>query len=203
MDLQDLSNPYNRAYDIGPSLFDRSHIASINFVYQPPIFRGSSNRVLKSALGGWEVSGIVTAETGAPVADNGGHYISLGGAQSSNGLAKGTNRPNVNGPVAYPETVDAWFDKSALSTPAIGQWGNLGKGAIRGPGRDNWNLALFKTFVFREERGSQLEFRFETFNTFNHTQFKDVSTSFAASNFGAVTSAWDPRTLQLGLKLRF
>jgi len=202
-DLNDLSNPYNRAYDIGASPFDRSHIASINFVYEPPIFKSSPNRVLKSALGGWSLSGIVTAETGAPVADGSNNYITLGGAQGSNGLAKGTNRPNVNGPVTYLERVDAWFDKSALSTPAIGQWGNLGKGAIRGPGRDNWNLALFKSFVFSEQRGSQLEFRFETFNTFNHTQFKDVSTSFAASNFGAVTSAWDPRTLQLGLKLRF
>jgi hypothetical protein len=43
----------------------------------------------------------------------------------------------------------------------------------------------------------------ETFNTFNHTQYQNVSTTFTASNFGAVTSTYDPRTIQLGAKLLF
>jgi hypothetical protein len=196
-DLANVSNPYNRAYDNGPGALDRTHIALANFVYSLPFFSSASNRGLRTGLGGWQVSGIVTAETGLPL------DITLGGPQGSNGLANATNRPDVNGKVSYPNTVNAWFDKSAFSTPAVGEWGNLGHGAIRGPGRHNWNLALFKSFVFSEARGSRLEFRFETFNTFNHTQFRNVSTSFSASNFGAVTSTWDPRTLQLGAKLIF
>jgi hypothetical protein len=195
-DLYNVSNPYNRAYDNGPYLADRTHIGLVNFIYQIPIFKNSSNLLVKSALGGWELSGIGTMETGLPL------FVTLGGAQGSNGLAQATNRPNINGSISYPQAVNQWFNRGVFSLPAVGQFGNLGKGAVRGPGRDNWNLSLFKSFNFNE-RGSRLEFRFETFNTFNHTQFKDVSSSFSSSNFGAVTSTWDPRTLQLGMKLMF
>ncbi|MEO8663311.1 MAG: hypothetical protein ABI693_32945, partial [Bryobacteraceae bacterium] len=126
-----------------------------------------------------------------------------GGTQGSNGLASATNRPDYSGSVTYPKLVDTWFDKSAFSLPALGQWGTLGHGVIRGPGRQNWNISLFKSFVFSEARGSKLEFRAESFNTWNHTQFRNVSTSFTSSNFGAVTSTWDPRVFQLGMKLVF
>jgi hypothetical protein len=57
--------------------------------------------------------------------------------------------------------------------------------------------------VFSESRGSRLELRAETFNTFNHTQFKDVSNTFTNGNFGAVTTAHDPREIQLGVKVIF
>jgi hypothetical protein len=196
-DLQTVSNPYDRNYDVGPGNSDRTHIAFVNFIYGLPFFRTSPNRLLKSSLGGWEVSGIATMQSGLPIA------INLGGSQGSNGLANATNRPNVNGSVSYPHTVDAWFTTTAFSTPAVGQWGNLGKGTVRGPGRDNWNISLFKSFLISETRGSRFELRIETFNTFNHTQFKDVSRTFSSSNFGQVTSVWDPRVFQLGAKLYF
>ena len=64
-------------------------------------------------------------------------------------------------------------------------------------------MSLFKNFVFSEARGTRLELRLEAFNTFNHTQFHDVSTTFTGSTFGAVTSTWDPRVLQLGAKFVF
>jgi hypothetical protein len=195
-DLSQVSDPYNRAYDYGLSGLDRTHIGLVNFVYKLPFFR-NSNGFVKSTLGGWELSGIVTMETGLPL------FLTLSGPESSNGLAKATNRPDLNGPITYPQTINQWFDTSVLSVPAPGQWGTLPKSAFRGPGRDNWNVSLFKSFLFSEQRNSRLEFRFETFNTFNHTQFNNVQTSFPSSNAGAVTSVWDPRTLQLGLKLYF
>ena len=77
------------------------------------------------------------------------------------------------------------------------------RNSVYGPGRQNWNIAFFKSFVFSETRGSRLELRAETFNTFNHTQFKDVSNTFTNSNFGAVTTAHDPREIQLGVKVVF
>jgi hypothetical protein len=129
--------------------------------------------------------------------------ITLGGSQSSNGLANATNRPDVNGNVNYPQAVLQFFNTSAFSAPAPGAWGNLTKGMVRGPGRDNWNISLFKDFLLSESRNSRFELRIETFNTFNHTQFKDVSSSFSSSNFGQVTSTWDPRVFQLGGKLIF
>jgi hypothetical protein len=197
-DMQNASNPYDRNYDYGPSPLDRRHIALVNFIYQIPLFRGPSyNRVVKTLLGGWEISGIGTMESGMPL------NINLGGAQGSNGLANSTNRPDVKGSVSLPKTLDSWLDTSAFSLPAMGAWGNFPRGSVYGPGRHNWNLSLFKSFVFSEARNSRLEFRAETFNTFNHTQWNGVSTQFTASDFGHVTSTYNPRNLQLGLKLLF
>ena len=196
-DLSDVSNPYNRAYDNGPGLSDRTHIAFVNFIYDLPFFRSTNNHLLRTTLGGWTVSGIGTMESGLPL------NITLGGSQGSNGLPSATNRPDINGSITYPQTVGAWFNTSIFSLPAPGAWGNLTKGAVRGPGRDNWNISLFKDFVISETRGSRFELRIESFNTFNHTQFNGISTSYSASNFGHVTSVWDPRVFQLGAKLYF
>ena len=177
---------------------------SVNFIYDIPIFRHSDSRLLRTAVGGWEVSGIVTLESGLPL------NIGLSGAQSGNGLPNATNRPNLVGPVSYPSTVSPtaqqviqYINPTSFADPTIGAFGNLGHNALRGPGRDNWNLSLFKSFVFSESRGSRLEFRVETFNIWNHTQFNQVSTNFGSSNFGQYTSAFDPRILQLGLKAYF
>jgi len=196
-DLDNVANPYNRAYGIGPAGFDRTHVFVANFVYDMPFFRTSSSKAMKTALGGWQLSGVVTAQTGLPV------NVQLGGSQGSNGLPNGTNRPNVNGSVSDPHTVAQWFSTTPFSAPALGQWGNVGFDTERGPGRHNWNLSLFKNFVINERRGSRIEFRAESYNIFNHTQFQNVSNNFSAGNFGQITSAFDPRVFQLGLKAIF
>lgn len=211
-DLNNVTNPYlGWRYDVGPSPFDRTHIAFANFVYSLPIFNGDQSRFLKGTLGGWQLSGIITMESGAPLA------IGLSGTNVSNlfngGFVTNTgNRPNINGSIRYPQTVNEWFDTSVFSAPACTTgpdcWGNLGHNAVRGPGRDNWSLSLSKSFVFNE-RGSHLEFRADAFNVWNHTQFKGdynnggISTNLGSSNFGAVTAAFDPREFQFGLKLVF
>jgi len=160
-------------------------------------FRSSQSRLVKTALGGWQVSGIVTLSSGLPI------NIGLSGNQSGNGLPAASNRPNLTGSVSYPHTVAQWFDKTAFTAPAVGAFGTLGHNALRGPGRDNWNLSLFKSFLLSEARGSRLEFRAESFNTWNHTQFHDVSTNLGDNKFGQVTSAFEPRIFQLGMKIVF
>ena len=115
--------------------------------------------------------------------------------------------------MSYPGKPAEWFDTSGFSFPtcAVGPdcYGNLGHDNIRGPGRDNWNLSLNKNFVLSESRGSRLEFRAETFNTWNHTQLKGdynnggIGINYGATNFGVISSAFDPRVFQLGLKLIF
>ncbi|MGB7762866.1 MAG: TonB-dependent receptor [Bryobacteraceae bacterium] len=198
-DLNNLSNPYNRAYDNGPSPLDRRDVFVMDFIYDLPILRGNSGtRLLRATLGGWQLSGIVTAETGFPL------YLSLGGSQGSNGLANGSNRPNVSGNVSQPHSFNEWFDPSAFSAPAVGQWGDYARNSIYGPGRDNWNIALFKNFTLSEKRGSRFELRLESFNTFNHTQWSGIGTTFAnTSQFGQVTGTYNPRNIQLGGKLMF
>jgi len=207
-DLNNVSNPFlGWRYDIGPSGFDRTHVAVVNFIYDIPLFRSNQSRLLKSTLGGWQVSGIVTMESGVPI--NIG-VASSKTASGNNGLPNATNRPDRAGSITYPQSAVPgkqqgiqYVNPASFAFPVLGTFGNLGHNAARGPGRDNWNLSLFKSFVFSETRGSRLEFRVETFNTFNHTQFHDVSNNFGSSNFGQFTSAFDPRIMQLGLKLYF
>ena len=205
-DLNAVSNPYNIAYDNGPSNLDRRNIAFVNFIYDVPFLKNSPNRLLKSTVGGWQVSGIVSIVSGNPlnITEGGIAYNAATGVGNiTSVLPNSNNRPDVNGSVATPHTVATWFGTSAFSPTQAGLFGNFPRNSVYGPGRQNWNIAFFKSFVFSETRGSRLELRAETFNTFNHTQFKDVSTTFSASNFGAVTTAHDPREIQLGVKVIF
>jgi hypothetical protein len=213
-DLSNVTNPYvGWPYDKGPSNFDRTNVAFINFVYQLPFFRAANNRFVKATVGGWEISGIITAESGAPInlgvsGENAASVIPNDGGSSA--ISNG-NRPNVAGSISYPHTAASWFSTSAFSAPGCATgpdcWGNLGFDAIRGPGRDNWNLALLKNFAFTER--FKLQFRAESFNVWNHTQFKGdannggIGLDFGASNFGQVQSAFDPRVFQLALKLMY
>jgi len=194
-DMNNVSNPYDRTYDYGPSPLDRRHIALVNYIYQIPLLRGAKTGLLKTMLSGWELSGIVMIETGTPL------NITLSGNQASNGLPNSTNRPDVTGSVSYPHTLAAWFNPAVFAKPAIGNWGNLPHDSVYGPGRHNWNVSLFKSFIFSEARNSRFEIRVETFNTFNHTQFNGIGTSFPSAQFGQVTSMYDPRSIQLGAKL--
>jgi hypothetical protein len=213
-DLNNVTNPYvGWRFDLGPSVFDRTHVAFVNFVYDLPFFKGTGSRLLKSTLGGWQLSGIVAMQSGAPL------NIVAGGSDVSSILPNGVSgrhagaRPDLVGKISYPKTkVPAgvqWFDPAAFVSPAPGTFGNLGHNAVRGPGRDNWNLAVHKSFVFSETRGSALEFRAEAYNAWNHTQLRadvqsgNYGSALNGSNFGVITQAYDPRVFQLGLKLTF
>jgi hypothetical protein len=196
-DLNRISNPYDRNYDYGPSVLDRRHNLVANFVYKIPLLKNSPSRALKSVAGGWEVSGVITAQTGIPI-----NVIIGGGSQSNNRLPSAQNRPNLTGDITYTKTIAQWFTGN-FSSPAVGSWGNTPHNAVYGPGRFNWNMSLFKGFLFSETRGSKLEIRVEAFNLFNHPQWRGVNNNFSSSAFGQVNGTWDPRTLQLGAKLYF
>jgi len=201
-DLNSVANPFSLYYNYGSGGLDRRHIFNANYIYSFPFFAHSSNALARSTVGGWQFSGVTIAQSGVPV------NVSYSGKDTL-GLGGGSNRPNVVGPIHYPKTVNAWFDKSAFAAP-VGPWdggGNQGFGTARkdtivGPGRLNFNMSLFKTVTFKAE-GPRLELRFESFNTFNHTQFNGLDSSFTDGNFGHVTTAFDPRVLQLGAKLQF
>ena len=203
-DLYNVSNPYEGwKYDYGPSAFDIRNNFFTDFVYRIPPLKGSNNRLMKTTLGGWEISGIVISRSGAPL------NIGLAGQNVASVVPNTANRPNVSGTMKNPHTVQEWFDTSVFSMPAPGIWGNEPHNAVRGPGRNNWNISFFKNFTFNEQRGTNLQFRAEFFNIWNHPQWIGdtlnfgISTLYGASNFGAVTSAYDPRTIQLALKFSF
>jgi hypothetical protein len=202
-DLSNVSNPYaGWRYDVGPSYFDRTNVAYVNWVYDMPFFRDASSRFVRTVVGGWQLSGIVNIMSGAPL------NMTFNGTSVCSVVPNCINRPDLVGALNNPHTVTQWFDTAALAAPVNGTWGSLQHGAIRGPGRDNWNMSLFKNFIISESRGSAFQFRADAFNVFNHTQFRGdmnggISTNVQNSNFGQVTSAFDPRVFQLGAKLMF
>ena len=114
----------------------------------------------------------------------------------------GTNRADLVGDPDVEQADDrAWFNTAAFAQPAAGSFGTSGRNILRGPGVNNLDLAAFKNFEFG--RGMRLQFRLESFNALNHTQFNGVSTNLTSANFGVVTSARPGRINQLGLKFIF
>jgi Carboxypeptidase regulatory-like domain len=210
-DLYNVSDPYlGWKYDFGPSAFDKRNVFFINFVYDLPLMKHSDNKFAKAMLGGWEISGIVTASSGAPI------NIGLSGPNVTSIVPNSFNRPDQTGTPHDPHTVAEWFDTSVYTTPAAGTWGDTPRNSVRGPGRDNWNVSFFKNFVLSETRGSNLQFRAEFFNLWNHTQLQadtflngsngndgGIGGNLNGANFGQITSAYDPRIVQLALKLYF
>lgn len=206
-DLNNITNPYvGWKYDVGPSSYDRTNVGFVNFVYDLPFSRNTGDKLLKTALGGWRLSGIVNFMSGAPL------NLGVAGTNVASVIQNSSNRPDLNGSITYPKTTAAWFNPAVFSVPTgTGSdiYGDLPFNALRGPGRQNWNLSLFKSFLISESRGSRFELRADAFNAWNHTQFHgDVNTggislNAGSGNFGAVTSAFDPREIQLGAKLVF
>jgi hypothetical protein len=205
-DLNNATNPYEGwKYDYGPSIYDRRNVFFTNFVYDLPFFRNASSRLLRGGLGGWEFASIVTVESGAPV------NLGISGVNTAASvIANSGDRPNIAGGISYPKTVNQWFTGN-FSNPACATgpdcYGNLGFDAITGPGRQNWDMSLLKNFAFTER--FKMEFRAEAFNIWNHPQFEGnantggLGNNFGSGNFGQITSAYDPRELQLALKLMF
>lgn len=195
----------DRRREYGPASYDRLHIVTIDFVYELPNF-ARTNTVGKFVVNGWQVNGITRFWTGPPaLITANGNLGTLGGGQ----------RADYLGGVIEPaeRTRRNYFNVFAFGRPVDGSFGNTGKYVLRLPGINQWDLSLFKNT--RVTENVHVQFRFETFNTFNHTQWAGVNTGLNLPNpgtpvteatrgsFGEVNSTRDPRTLQFGLKLLF
>ncbi len=200
-----LSDPYNPRYDRGSGLFDRRNLFNANYIYALPFYRHSNNGFAREALAGWSLSGVTQAESGSPqnIYYNGPDILGLGG--------NATSRPNIVGHVSFPKTQKQWFSTSSFA-PALAPWaggttngfGNAGKDTIVQPGLFNWNLSAFKDFPLSSRaEGPRLQFRAESYNTFNHTEFDSIDTGTTDGNYGQVTNTYDPRELQFGAKFLF
>jgi hypothetical protein len=198
----------------GPTIADRRHVLTANFVYDLPFYR-TQQGLLGHLVGGWELSGVQTFQTGLPLTAVLGNGTCFGTGVACNdptgsGCLLGASplgcRPNqVSNPNANaPNTYASWFNASAFAAPPATQTTETSErpGAIRGPGFWRTDLSLFKNMKFTERFTGQL--RFETFNTFNHTNpICCTSTSLISSFYDKVTSTRDPRILQLGMKVNF
>jgi hypothetical protein len=203
-DLNLLQNPFNTRYSRGSGAYDRRHIFNASYVYFLPFYKNSGNLAAREILGGWGISGITVFQTGLPqqVTYNGADTLGLGGGT--------TNRPNLVGKVSYQRKQTAWFSTNAFADP-VAPWnggpgqgfGNSGKDNVRLPRLVNFNLSLMKNFPIGADQARYFELRFESFNTFNHTQFNALDAASHDPNFGAATSIYTPRILEFGGKFHF
>ena len=200
----------------GPTVADRRHVLTANFVYELPWMRSQQGTV-GHIFGGWQFSGVQTFQTGLPLTPVMGNGIcsGLGSTARCNdpagtGCLLGASpvgcRPNlVSDPNAgAPHTFNSWFNASAFANPDATQTtvGTSRPGSVRGPGFWRTDLSLFKNIKFNERLTGQL--RVESFNTFNHTNpICCTSQSAISGSFNKISSTRDPRIMQLGMKLNF
>jgi hypothetical protein len=184
---------YNARRDRSRTTYDRRHVFVASYIYPLPFWQ-TQDAWYKVAFGGWSLSGVTTMQTGLPL------NPTIQGDRA--GTATGGQRPDLVGdPYQGAGTRTNWINAAAFANPALGSFGNLGRNALDGPGTNNWDVSVQKQFSIRER--VKLDFRAEMYNAPHHFSYFGVATTLGAANFGQVTSANDPRTLQFGLKLAF
>jgi hypothetical protein len=136
-------------------------------VYELPFGRGRTygkqwNKAVDAVLGGWQVGGILALQSGSPFTPGTGRDI------ANNGRTTRPDRLGL-GTVADP-TITRWFDGAAFTNPAAFTYGNSGRNILRGPGSQNLDGIVSKSFGLGTE-SRYLQYRFEAFNVFNHANF--------------------------------
>ena len=211
-------NSYNVATNRGDSQFDQRHNLAISYIYALPFFKQPG--LTHTVLGGWQLSGITITQTGLPfTVTNGTTYGDNAGV--ANGVGTGSRPDRVAGASLTPTASDLaavagtfgplLYSPSAFTTPIGLTFGNVGRNTLHLPSHTNFDFGLSKQFAFTERTG--LDFKWEAFNLFNHTQFgtcaqgggcsSPISTSLGSSNFLQLTAAHAPRRMQFGLRLYF
>ena len=187
----------HKTLDWGLTPDDRTHIATFNTVWQIPGFN-ESHRVVKAVFGGWQLSGIATFQSGLPVT------VTQPGDTAGFGGGTGPQRPDRVGDPheGRGEDLERWFNVDAFKpVTGAGRVGTEPVNGVRGPGIINFDAALLKNVNLSES--VRLQFGLETFNLANHANFDDVGGQIGSPTFGQVTSALDPRVLQLRAKIIF
>jgi carboxypeptidase family protein/TonB-dependent receptor-like protein len=202
-------NSYDTASNRASSTFDVRHNVAISYVYAFPFFKGSG--LSHTLLGGWQVSGITIAQTGTPfTVTNGTDFgdAAGGGGTLTYGQATGSRPDLVGDPHASVQSDVAGvrgpllYNPDAFAVPTGLTFGDLGRNTLTNPGRINFDFGLFKRFAFGEHYA--FDFRWETYNLFNHTQYNGVNSSMdGTTSFLHASGAHLPRRMQFGLRFQF
>jgi hypothetical protein len=218
--------------EYGNADFDIRHRFVLSYMYELPFgkgktFAGNTSGLLNQIIGGWQVAGITSASTG--------NYFTptdiatdLSNSDGGGDVASSARPNRIGDPNAQPCIPGTLFNTCAFATNTVlGTFGNAGRNIIRGPGFQNWDLSLFKTFPLNERE--RFEFRAEFFNVWNHLNPELFPSKFLFDNpstdhgldlppglsgcpvdnrnsncsWGFPQSARDPRFIQLALKFYF
>lgn len=213
-----VQNPFDLRAERAVSVYDIPQILQFSYVYELPVGRGrhfgaNMNSILNLLVGGWQTNGIIRIDDGRPIIP----LLGNGTAIPTYGqrpdliarLQRGSSSPEASadtnatpasyfanpGALSYDPNLDNFTFGTAPRTIS----------SVRQPGARDVSMSLFKEFPLSKVReGMRLEFRAESFNTFNHPHFQGPHTTVGSSNFGTISSTVnDPRQLQLALKLYF
>jgi hypothetical protein len=217
------SRPY-KAFNYGPADFDQTHIFTVNYIWDIPLFRNARNGFVKAVLGGWQVSGTTSYATGKPktFGSNTGLNWTYSGTASATNITDFTGgevqaRPvlvcdpnNTTGEKDPASGLPYLINPKCFAKPGTaGAIGNLQRNLLRLPAIFNTDLAFFKNVPLGERRSIQL--RWETYNLFNRANFSDINGAItfnaagevANSNFGTPRTTRSPRVMQASIRINF
>ncbi len=191
----ELGDPFNLRWDRGISSFTVPFNSVSNFIYQTPELRGR-NLLTREALGGWEISPIITWQSGSPFSISGGNSSALGGANNNTGSGcKSDCSDRADRVASQPlkvrqggrsQWIKQYFNPAAFAPRADGTFGDSGRNLIYGPPTFNVDAALMKNWSLLERY--KLQFRFEMFNAFNHPVMGNPDTNPTDSTFGQINN---------------
>jgi hypothetical protein len=191
-----VADSFDRRRERDYSTGDIPHVFVASGVWNVPSF-GPRLGVLGALASDWMLSAIVTLQSGMPFA--------VTQQTNFNAFAGfGTQRPNVAGDPELPEderTTARWFNTAAFSVAPQFTLGSASRNPVRGPGYRNVDFAASRRV--RRQRGTTLELRAEVFNLLNNPSFGNPNGVAGSAAFGSITTAGDPRVVQLAVKFAF
>jgi Carboxypeptidase regulatory-like domain/TonB-dependent Receptor Plug Domain/TonB dependent receptor len=198
-------DPLNPSLDRGLSSFDVPQRFVGSFVWELPFGRGrafgsSLPGAVNGLIGGWQLSGVITAQSGSPFS------VLMNCADINAGDNNSNCRPNRITSGVLPtgqRSIAEWFDTAAFAIPSIPEYGNAGRNILMGPGLQNFDLGLMRSFLWGRTETRRVQIRAEFFNTLNHTNFSLPINSIDSPAFGSITSAAPARQIQLGARVEF
>ena len=193
-----IQNPYNMKADHSVSSYDVPHNLVLSWVYDLPFGKSkllrTGNKLVDYAIGNWQINGLADIRSGQPV------NVTIAGDIANTG--NNGERPNLIGDWRVGNSTPArWFAKEAFAAPAAFTFGNVGRNILRADGVHRLDMSAFRNFRFTERYMAQ--FRVEGYNVLNVVTYNPPVAEFTNANFGRVTSAQAPRSLQIGARLYF
>jgi hypothetical protein len=192
-------DPFDRQLDYGPLNFDIAGNFKASFIWDVPLARAAHSGVLRVVAAGWQVSGIVTSQTGLPFTIVSCVDNSFSGIGADTAYQVGPWQ--LPGNRSQAAKIQAWFNPKAFTANPVGTFGDVGSNSMRAPGMFDVDLSIDKTFTIAER--FHLDLRGSFYNATNHTVLSAPNASENSSTFGVITASGNPRVAEVAAKLRF
>ena len=200
----------NLQADYGVGAYNQPYNWTTSFVWSLPFgrgkrFGGSMSDAMDLLVGGWQIAGINTVASGEMVTLTYSPAAAFQVSGITNDFSGANNyRPNVTCDPYAPagqQSITNWFNTACVSIPTDPNqpFGNAPRNNVRGPNFTQFDVAASKNFAVNGR--TAIQFRLEAFNLFNRVNFLAPASNRSAATFGTITNTYDPRQVQLGVKV--